>query len=131
MRLLLDSPLMLWWLGDDARLSASARAATVNPRSVVHVSAATLWEIAIKAALGRIDTGGADLTEGIAANGFVELPISARHAAEAGALPRHHDDPFDPMLIAQARAEELVLITRDHAFGAYEVALHGDEGGSL
>lgn len=126
MRLLLDSHVFLWWLADDGRLSAAARAAIVDSRSIVHISAATIWELAIKAALGRLDTGGADLAEEIAANGFVELPISARHAAAAGALPRHHDDPFDRMLIAQARTEELVLVTRDRAFRAYEVAIHGD-----
>jgi len=125
-RLLLDSHVFLWWLGDDSRLSARARTAIADPRSIVHVSAATIWELAIKAALGRIDSGGADLGQEIAANGFVELPISARHATEAGALPRHHDDPFDRMLIAQARIEELVLITRDRAFAAYEVAIHRD-----
>ncbi len=126
MRLLLDSPAYLWWLVDDGRLSAAARAAIADSRSIVHVSAATIWELEIKAALGRIDTGGADLTGEIAANGFVELPLSARHAAKAGALPRHHDDPFDRMLIAQAQSEELVLITRDRAFRAYEVAIHAD-----
>ncbi len=126
MRLLLDSYAYLWWLADDARLSAAARAAIADSRSIVHVSAATDWELAIKAALGRIDTGGADLTDEIAANGFVELPLSARHAAKAGALPRHHDDPFDRMLIAQAQSEELTLITRDRAFRAYEVAIHAD-----
>ncbi len=126
MRLLLDSHAYLWWLADDARLTERARAAIRDSRSIVHVSAATIWELTIKAALGRLDTGGADLTDEIAANGFVELPITARHAAKAGALPRHHDDPFDRMLIAQARSEELVLVTRDDAFGAYEVALQAE-----
>ncbi len=126
MRLLLDSHAYLWWLANDARLPAAARAAIADSRSIVHVSAATIWELAIKAALGRLDTGGADLTDEIAANGFVELPITARHASEAGALPRHHDDPFDRMLIAQALSEELVLVTRDRAFRAYEVAIQAD-----
>lgn len=126
MRLLLDSHAYLWWLADDARLSAAARAAIADSRSIVHVSAATIWEVALKAALGRLDTGGADLAGEIAANGFVELPISARHAAEAGALPRHHDNPFDRMLIAQALSESLVLVTRDRAFRAYEVAIQTD-----
>ena len=126
MRLLLDSHAYLWWLADDARLTERARTAIADSRSIVHVSAATIWELAIKAALGRIDTGGADITEEIAANGFVELPISARHAAQAGGLPRHHDNPFDRMLIAQALSEELTLITRDPAFRAYEVAIQAD-----
>ncbi len=126
MRLLLDSHAYLWWLADDARLSAAARRAIADSRSIVHVSAATIWELAIKAALGRLDTDGADLTDEIAANGFVELPISARHAAQAGGLPSHHDDPFDRMLIAQALSEELTLITRDPAFRVYEVAIQAD-----
>ncbi len=126
MRLLLDSHVYLWWLADDARLSERARRAIADSRSIVHVSAATVWELAIKAALGRLDTGGADLADEIAANGFVELPITARHAAQSGGLPRHHDDPFDRMLIAQAQSEELVLVTRDPAFGVYEVAIQSD-----
>ena len=91
--------------------------------SLVHVSAATVWEIAIKAHLGRLDTGGADIAHEIPANGFIELPMTARHAHTAGWLPRHHDDPFDRMLIAQAQVEALTIVTRDTAFRSYDVAL--------
>jgi len=120
-RLLLDSHAFLWWLLDDQRLSARARSAMLEPSTVVYVSAATVWELAVKAALGRLDLGGADLVEEIAANGFAELPITAAHASAAGALPRHHDDPFDRMLVAQAGLEGLHCVTRDPAFAAYGV----------
>jgi PIN domain nuclease of toxin-antitoxin system len=121
-RLLLDTHALLWWLGDDPTLSRGAREAIADPDALVHVSAASVWECAIKATLGKLDLGGADLAAEIPVNGFEELPISARHALTAGALPRHHDDPFDRMLVAQARLEELVLVTRDPAFAAYGVS---------
>lgn len=123
MRLLLDSHAFLWWLVDDPRLSRAARQAMLEPATVVYVSTATVWELAVKAALGRLDLGDVDLVEEIAANGFAELPISAVHASAAAALPRHHDDPFDRMLVAQAKLEGLSCVTRDPAFSAYEVAI--------
>ena len=94
-----------------------------DPTSIVHVSAATVWELSIKAALGKLDLDGADLVEEIEANGFVELPMTARHSLAAATLPRHHDDPFDRMLIAQARIEGLTIVTRDPAFRDYGVGL--------
>jgi PIN domain nuclease of toxin-antitoxin system len=111
-KLLLDSHAYLWWLTDGPELSPSARAAMVDPANVVLVSAATVWEIEIKRALGRL---GAE----IEATGFAALPVGARHAAAAARLPRHHDDPFDRMLIAQSQVEGLVCVTRDPAFEAY------------
>ncbi len=123
MRLLLDTHVFLWWLADDPALRPAAREAIADPDTLVHVSAVTLWEIAIKAALGRIDVVGADFAGEIAANGFVELPITARHAVRAGGLPRHHGDPFDRMLLAQAGLENLTLVTRDRAFEAYGTAI--------
>ncbi len=123
MRLLLDSHAFLWWLAEDAKLGAEARQAVADPSSIVHVSAATVWELSIKAALGKLDLDGADLVEEIEENAFVELPMTARHSFAAAALPRHHDDPFDRMLIAQAQIESLTIITRDASFRAYEVAL--------
>jgi len=118
--LLLDTHAFLWWLSDDPELRAEARAAIADPSSIVHVSAASLWEISIKQALGKLEVESADLAAEVPANGFVELPITGRHALDAGSLPRHHDDPFDRMLVAQARAEDLVLVTRDPALDAYE-----------
>jgi PIN domain nuclease of toxin-antitoxin system len=123
MKLLLDTHAFLWWLSDDATLSPMAREAIIDPDSLVHVSAATVWEMAIKAHLGRLDAGSADMVYEITANGFVELPMTARHAHTAGWLPRHHDDPFDRMLIAQAQTEALTIVTRDTAFQQYDVVL--------
>jgi PIN domain nuclease of toxin-antitoxin system len=122
-RLLLDSHAFFWWLADDPKLSAKARQAIADPASVVHVSAATVWELSIKAALGKLDLDGADLVRELEANDFVELPITALHSQGAANLPHHHNDPFDRILIAQARIEGLTIVTRDPAFHAYEVAL--------
>lgn len=121
MKLLLDSHTYLWWLSDGPELSAAARAALADPANLVLVSAASIWEIEIKRALGRLDAGSADLVAEIEANRFGELPILSRHAAAAAKLPRHHEDPFDRMLIAQSQLEGLVCVTPDPAFEAYGV----------
>jgi PIN domain nuclease of toxin-antitoxin system len=123
MRLLLDTHAFLWWLSDDRKLSTAARDAIREPHAIVHVSAASIWEIAIKAKLGRLGVRDSDLAAEIEANGFAELAITARHAQSAGALPRHHDDPFDRMLIAQAQMEDLIVITYDPKFRRYGVQL--------
>ncbi|MHB1444597.1 MAG: type II toxin-antitoxin system VapC family toxin [Acidimicrobiales bacterium] len=122
MSLLLDTHILLWWLSDDPLLPAVAREAIASPESEVLVSAATAWEIAIKRAAGRLDAPD-DLLEAVGANDFETLPITAAHALAAGALPPHHSDPFDRMLIAQARAEGLTLISVDDRFPQYNVDL--------
>jgi PIN domain nuclease of toxin-antitoxin system len=122
-KLLLDSHAFLWWLVEDPKLSAGARRTVADPASTVHVSAATVWELSIKEALGKLDLDGADLCEEIEENDFVELPMTARHAHAAAALPRHHGDPFDRMLIAQGQIEGLTIVTPDPAFRAYGIAL--------
>jgi len=121
-KLLLDSHTYLWWLDDHPNLSPAARGALADPANVVLVSAASIWEIEIKRALGRLDAGDADLVSEIAANRFMELPVQARHAAAAARLPNHHGDPFDRLLIAQAQLEGLICVTRDRAFQDYETA---------
>ena len=122
MNLLLDTHALLWWLKDDGTLSAAARAAIRDGANSVHVSAATAWEIAVKRALGKLDT--ADNIEGaLSANGFEALPITVAHALAAGALPTHHSDPFDRMLVAQAQLEGLTIVTRDKRIMAYRVAV--------
>ena len=123
MKLLLDSHAFLWWLAEDPELDAGAKQAVADPSSIVHVSAATIWELAIKVALGKLDLDGSELLEEIEENDFFELPMTARHALAAAALPRHHDDPFDRMLIAQANIEGLTIVTRDAAFRAYGVSI--------
>lgn len=121
MRLLLDSHAFLWWLADDSNLKDAARREITNPESLVFVSAATIWELTIKASLGRLECEDTDLVEEIAENGFMELAITARHAERAGRLPHHHDDPFDRMLVAQAMLEGLICVTRDPEFPKYGV----------
>jgi PIN domain nuclease of toxin-antitoxin system len=120
-KLLLDSHAYLWWLADDPRLPSAARAAVADPANVVLVSAASIWEIEIKRSLGRLEAGEHDLVAEIQANRFAELPVTARHAEAAARLRRHHDDPFDRMLVAQSQLDGLVCVTRDPAFQAYGV----------
>jgi PIN domain nuclease of toxin-antitoxin system len=122
-RLLLDTHVLLWWLADDPGLAAAAKSAIADPGTEVFVSAATIWEIGIKLALGKLEVPG-DVVDACEAEGFRPLPISHRHAALAAALPRHHDDPFDRMLVAQARAEGLGLVSRNARLGPYGVTLH-------
>jgi PIN domain nuclease of toxin-antitoxin system len=122
-RVLLDTHAFLWWLADSRKLNNDARNAIAEASAMVHVSAVTIWEIAIKARLGKVHVGTKDLAGEIAANHFLELRISARHAVAAGNLPSHHSDPFDRMLIAQARLEELTVVTHDQRFAAYKVPI--------
>lgn len=119
MNLLLDTHVLLWWLAG-ARLDPPARARIADPHALVAVSAATVWEIALKGAIGKLRVDRSILHH-IGAGGFEPLPISLDHAEAVGHLPLHHRDPFDRMLIAQARAEGLTLVTRDPAFDAYDV----------
>lgn len=123
MRLLLDTHVLLWWFGDDRRLKGPERAAIANPDAIVHVSGATAWEIAIKKTLGRLDVDIDVLEREIDASGMVELPIRWRHAGAVGALPRHHEDPFDRMLVAQAQLEGLIVVSYDAALRKYDVPL--------
>lgn len=123
MRLLLDTHAFLWWADEDPRLKPSERDAIAHENSSVWVSAASIWEIAIKKRLGRIELGSADLEQELERSNFLELPIGWRHAEIAGSLPRHHEDPLDRMLIAQAQAEQLILVSYDSAFHDYEVSL--------
>jgi PIN domain nuclease of toxin-antitoxin system len=124
MRLLLDTHAFLWWVADDPWLSASARHAIAEQANHVHVSAATAWEIATKYRIGKLPAAGlvaADVAGEIAAEGFVELPVTVRHAQHAGAIPGPHKDPFDRMLIAQALAEGMTLVSNQSLFDGYAV----------
>lgn len=120
MRLLLDTHALLWWLADEG-LSDQARDAVADPANLVMVSAVSAWEISIKKAVGKL-TAPDDLERQVDEGGFVPLSISIAHGIAAGELPRHHDDPFDRMLIAQAFAEELTIVTHDKRFADYDVA---------
>ncbi len=127
MRLLLDTHVFLWATSEPGRLGERMRQAVTAPDNTILVSAATVWEIAIKRALGRLDFPLEELNAILARAGFDHLPIDAGHAVAAGGLPRHHADPFDRMLVAQARAEGLTLVSEDTAIAAYDVQLFGRE----
>lgn len=122
MSLLLDTHILLWWLADDPQLPTAAREAIASPDNEVMVSAAAVWEIAIKKAVGRLEAPD-DLLEVLTTNDFQTLTITASHAVLAGGLPPHHSDPFDRMMIAQARAENLTLASVDERFSDYDVEL--------
>ena len=118
MRLLLDTHVLIWW---DAGLPMSDQAMdAIRAAEQGYVSAVSGWEIAIKASLGRLETKRS-ATDAVVESGFEELPVRLAHAQAVGALPPHHRDPFDRMLVAQAKAEGLTLVTRDHALRHYDV----------
>jgi len=124
-RLLLDTHTLLWWLLGDPELSATARDAIADPRNEVFVSAASAWEITTKFRIGKMPKAAvvAAVVAGIAAqHGFVELPITIRHGQLAGRLPGIHKDPFDRILIAQAIAMDMPIISRDEILSAYGIA---------
>lgn len=117
MNLLLDTQIVLWWLANDPRLPEGAREAIADAE-VVCVSAASALEIAIKAALGKLKAPD-DFEEQLKHHHFTPLPITVAHALAVQALPPHHGDPFDRLLIAQARLERLTLLTADRTLDRY------------
>ena len=119
-RLLLDTHVLLWWLADDEALGMQTRALIADTRNEVLVSAATVWEMSIMRAKGLLETPD-DMDAVVAGEGFSALPISLRHAQQAGALPDLHRDPFDRMLIAQAQSEGLELLTVDAVIPQYGI----------
>ena len=125
-RVLLDTHALLWWLFDDPKLSSAARSVIVSPGNEVVVSAASAWEIATKHRLGRLPEAGdvaVRLPHYLRRARFAVLAISLEHAQAAGALPGPHKDPFDRMLVAQARIEDLAVATVDGVFRDYGVAV--------
>jgi PIN domain nuclease of toxin-antitoxin system len=121
LRLLLDAHVLLWWLSSSPKLPRHARAG-IEVCEVAYVSAATVWEIAIKVAARKLEFRG-DMEEQLALNNFHPLPITVIHALVAAKLPRHHADPFDRMLVAQASFESLTLVTADPQLAVYGVPI--------
>ncbi len=121
MRLLLDTHVLIWAVIDPDRLAASSRRDLSHPDSEVVFSAASIWEIAVKHALGRADfrVPPEDIFAAAVQTGFRELPVTATVALTVKSLPRHHRDPFDRLLVAQALAEPAVLLTADRQLLAY------------
>lgn len=123
MKLLLDTHALLWWLADDAKLSAPACAAIADPANEILVSAVSLWEIAVKSRIGKLTANMDEILTAIATGGFTRLPITDAHLQTLMALPTHHRDPFDHLLIAQALAENAIFCTADDMASRYEVAV--------
>lgn len=125
MRVLLDTHAYFWWRADPSRLSTLARDAIRDRANTVYVSAATVWELSIKAHVKGWEAARVlllDIEDHLRAQGMLELPISLAHAREAGSLPLVHRDPFDRMLIAQARVERIQLVSNESLFDAYGVS---------
>jgi PIN domain nuclease of toxin-antitoxin system len=120
--LLIDTHVLLWWRGEHTRIGASVHETIADPDTAVFFSSASIWEMAIKQASGKLRMP-ANLLETMAERGFSELPVRSTDALHAGALPPHHADPFDRMLIAQAQGESLTLVTSDTRLAAYDVPI--------
>ena len=124
MNLLLDTQAILWWKEGSRKLGPRARRAIERDAASVHVSAASAWEIAIKARAGRLALASPLhhwMPSELERDGFVMLNVTVEHAVGVGALPNHHDDPFDRLLIVQARQEGLTVVTSDSVFDEYDV----------
>ena len=124
MRVLLDTHVFLWWITDDERLSPRAREVMVEGRNTLVLSAASGWEMAVKAQLGRLSVAGdfaSFLSEQLALNGIDTLPVTMAHALHVFELPAHHRDPFDRLLVAQALLEGIPIVTADPEIARYPV----------
>ncbi len=122
MNLLLDTHILIWALENNPALSDKAREAIIDGRNMVFVSAASVWEISIKTAMGKLEVPN-NLIEEIAIHRFTQLSMNFEHAKLAGELPDIHKDPFDRMLIAQAMIEKLTMVTQDNRIPKYGVSL--------
>ena len=120
MNLLLDTHVLIWW-DEGQRLAAPARRA-IREADEVYVSAASAWEVAIKTGLGRL-APRRTVDQAVSESGFLELPVTFRHAVRVAGLPANHRDPFDRLLVAQAAEEGLTVVSRDPIFAAYGVPL--------
>lgn len=119
---LVDTHVLLWWFDNPAKLSHDARSTIQSSQNAIYVSSVSAWEIIIKKQLGKL-TVPDRIFSLIAQENFIELPITIQHTRALEALPLHHSDPFDRLLIAQARAEKATIITRDSAFKKYGAPL--------
>ncbi|MEO7987646.1 MAG: type II toxin-antitoxin system VapC family toxin [Gemmatimonadales bacterium] len=120
-RLLLDTEALIWWDANDPRLGGNARA-LIQGDTEVYVSAASSWEITIKSALGKLRTSRRP-TQAVLDAGFFQLPVTFEHTEAVGALPPHHNDPFDRLILAAAQVEGLTIVTTDRSFPVYGLPL--------
>ncbi len=123
MKVLLDTHVIIWWLEGSRKLSKRALGLLTNPKDTILVSAATAWELAIKVNLGKFNPlfPVSELSSEIEQEGFVEMPIGIDHAVRAGLLPLHHKDPFDRLLVAQAQALSVPILSADELLDLYDV----------
>jgi PIN domain nuclease of toxin-antitoxin system len=124
MKLLLDTHVFLWWVNDAPELSAAARAAISDPGNECYLSMASCWEMAIKSSLGKLKLKKPVerfVSEQMQQNAFLMLNIELRHLAKLETLPFHHRDPFDRLLLTQAKVEKMTLVTVDSALVAYGI----------
>lgn len=119
MRVLVDTHIVLWWLIDSRKLPEDAERIIKDKDNAIFVSAASIWEIAVKATLGQIEVDPFAIEAAIEPSGFVELPITGKHAAQLSKLPLHHRDPFDRILVAQSLLEPMRLLTGDQVLAQY------------
>ena len=124
MRILLDTHVFIWWDDENPALAGELREKISEPANEIYVSAASIWEIAIKRGRGKI-AFARGIKEAIATNRFLPVPITPDHAEYAGGLPPHHRDPFDRMLIAQATLENMAFATQDEMAGPYGIPTIG------
>ncbi len=122
MRILLDTSVLLNWIGNTSKINSRMRELIQSERNLVAFSPLSIWECRIKEAKGRLPLPG-DFLEVIRSKDFIELRFTAEHANEAGLLPGIHADPFDRALVAQARVEDLTLLTHDRMLSKYDVRL--------
>jgi PIN domain nuclease of toxin-antitoxin system len=120
MILILDAHALLWWLRDEPSLDRAARASIADPANDVSVSVATIWELEIKRAVGKLEAPD-DLLELLDTEDFGCIPIVGDDAITAARLPMHHRDPFDRLILAQALRLDAIVVSRDRAFDAYDV----------
>lgn len=119
MNLLLDTHILLWWLANDPRLPKTAHGLMVDSGNTLHVSVAALWEIALKNGKGKLQINPEEVLSEIEAEGFVILPILAKHVMSLARLAPHHADPFDRIMVAQAMAESMRLLSHDGVLSQY------------
>jgi len=126
MRILVDTHAWIWWLIEPQRLSRDAVTLLADRGTAVYLSTASVWEVIIKHAVGKLALPAAPevlVPQAMADDGMIELPIAHRHALQVTHLPIHHRDPFDRVIIAQAQVEGMPILTADRRFAAYDVAL--------
>jgi PIN domain nuclease of toxin-antitoxin system len=124
MKVLLDTHALLWWLSDDGRLGARARATISDPGNDVLASVVSLWEIVAKLRIGKLQADIGAVERAIIRDSFQRLPITRPHLVALADLPRHHQDPFDHLLIAQAITEDAIFLSDNRNAASYAVELH-------